>query len=478
MIFTHGMKIKALVLVMLTGVPGLTLAFDSGSTGADGAFAPTVNTQLQLPPDGIFNFTDVTIPAGVSVTFAKNATNTPVTILASGDVTVAGTIDVNGGSAAHVGAAGDGNLGDDGVPGRGGSGGFDGGSGGQITDPRRGGNGLGPGGGGGAPASGSLGCGGGGGGYGSVGGNPPWCSPNLSGSSYGTPSLLPLIGGSGGGGGGGGTNFRGGGGGGGGGAILIAVSGTVNVTGSILANGGSSGSTAGENRGGSGGGGSGGAIRIIATTISGTGPIEAKAGGVGNDGGCCTPRSLAGANGRIRLEAENMQRTAGTNPAFTFSGPQDVFVAGMPTLRIIRVAGVDAPVAPSGNADITLPADTVNPVAVEFATTGVPVGNTVSLTVTPANGAGPTTVISNALAGTEDNAATAVNATLPTGPSVLSATVSYTVTAAIGDEMSRFAEGERVERIVLAAGSAGSETQFITVSGKTYTYPSLMPRFN
>ena len=44
-------------------------AYDSGSTGADGAFSPQVNTVLQLPEDGIFNFTTVTIPSGVTVTF-------------------------------------------------------------------------------------------------------------------------------------------------------------------------------------------------------------------------------------------------------------------------------------------------------------------------------------------------------------------------------------------------------------------------
>ena len=42
-------------------------AYDSGSTGADGAFAPQVDTTLQLPEDGIFNFTTFTVPSGVTV---------------------------------------------------------------------------------------------------------------------------------------------------------------------------------------------------------------------------------------------------------------------------------------------------------------------------------------------------------------------------------------------------------------------------
>ena len=76
--------------------PFAAFAFNSGSTGADGPFAPTVNTTVPLPPSGIFNFTSVTIPVGVTVKFQRNVTNTPVVILASGDVTIAGTLDISG----------------------------------------------------------------------------------------------------------------------------------------------------------------------------------------------------------------------------------------------------------------------------------------------------------------------------------------------------------------------------------------------
>ena len=175
---------------------GAASAFNSGSTGIDGTFSPTVDTELQLPPDGIFNFTDVNIPSGVTVTVARNAINTPVTMLASGDVTIAGTIDITGGFATDAGAAGDGNLGDDGLPGIGGPGGFDGGRGGTVDDPR-GGDGLGPGGGGGGVAE-----GGGGAGY-VVAGQGSICggANGVAGPAYGSETLLPLIGGSGGGGG-------------------------------------------------------------------------------------------------------------------------------------------------------------------------------------------------------------------------------------------------------------------------------------
>jgi len=90
---TYGI-LRALATVVWLGCSGAVLGgpFSSGSTGADGTFAPTQNTALALPANGIFNFTTVNIPAGVTVTFQNNGTNTPVTILATGDVTIAGTI--------------------------------------------------------------------------------------------------------------------------------------------------------------------------------------------------------------------------------------------------------------------------------------------------------------------------------------------------------------------------------------------------
>lgn len=473
----HTKLSTALLASVMTLSSSVALAFDSGSTGADGAFSPTVNTQLALPPDGIFNFTTVNIPTGVTVTFAKNATNTPVTILASGDVIIQGTIDVSGGSSADVGAAGDGNVGDDGLPGVGGPGGFDGGVAGLVGSNTRGSDGIGPGGGGGGLPGVFAPCGGVGGGFASQTGTPnqTQCSTQKPGQVYGVPELLPLIGGSGGGGGAAGTAFRGSGGGGGGGAVLIASSGMVSVSGSILANGGKAGDVSGAASGGSGGGGSGGAIRIIATSLQGDGQISAQKGGAGST---ISSRSFASdaSHGRIRLEAETITRTAGTQPAYSFSSPQEVFVAGLPGLRITSVAGVAAPANPTGNGDIVLPSSTVNPVTVEFETNGVPVGNTVSLTVTPL-AADAITVISNALAGTEASATASVNVELPTGPSVFSASVSFTVTASLGNDMSRYAKGEQVEKIILAAGPHGSETTFVTVTGKQYSYPSFSAAF-
>ena len=127
------LMLTAAMILMGMSVPAYS-SFNSGSTGADGAFNPTTNTQVQLPTDGKLNYTTVNIPSGVTVTFVKNAANTPVYMLATGNVTIAGTINVNGSNANTV------------TQGAAGPGGFNGGLGGSFALP--GGKGIGPGGGG------------------------------------------------------------------------------------------------------------------------------------------------------------------------------------------------------------------------------------------------------------------------------------------------------------------------------------------
>lgn len=478
--FKHShFKLGALISTLcLAGLAVPVLAYDSGSTGADGDFSPTVNTELQIPESGVLNFTTVNIPTGVTVTFKKNTSNTPVVILASGNVTVAGSINVSGRNAANSGASGDGNIGDDGLPGAGGPGGYDGGRGGQTSAIKRGGNGLGPGAGAGGDVSTSwpYTVGGGGGGFGVSGEGAyarNWVTTagGSGGGVYGSTQLLPLLGGSGGGGGNGGTSFVGGGGAGGGGAILMASSGTLNVTGSIYANGGTGGHTAGDGQGAGGGGGSGGAIRLIATSIGGNGAIGATGGGAGTKANDGFGNGGNGGVGRIRLEAETFTRTAASNPVHSFGSPSSVFVAGLPTLRITSVAGVAAPVSPTGNADITLPSTTPNPVTVEFATTGVPVGNTVSLRVTPAYG-DAVTVVSPAVTGSTAAGTASVSVALPTGPSVLSASTTYTIVTAMGEALSIYAQGETVEKVRLTTTMNGPTlATLITKSGKEFEVP-------
>lgn len=472
---TTGIKWSRALAVPLLLLSGTAAAFDSGSTGADGVFNPTVNTSLPLPPDGVFNFTEVNIPSGVTVTFEKNTTNTPVTILASGDVLINGTINLNGRWSMPVGAAGNGNLGDDGIPGKGGAGGYSGGRGGEPDPTRaetRGGRGLGPGGGGEGRWNGCCARGGGGGGFGS-GGASGGGGTAPGGDTYGSELLLPLVGGSGGGGGSGGENFHGSGGGGGGGSLLIASSGTVQVNGAIRALGGNSGNVDGVGVGSTGGGGSGGAIRVVATRIAGNGVMDARGGTRGSGG-----RSPGGngGNGRIRLEAEIFDRTSGTNPAFSFGEPSSVFVSGLPSLRIDSVAGIAVPAAPTGYGDITLPEDTPNPVTVVFRTTGVPVGNTVRLYIVPAHGP-RSSVVSTALTGSTDEAGASVDVDIPDGPSTLLAETTYTV---IGDGstamLDPYTDGEAVSHVRLAASMDGHNSiTLITASGREVPLPANIP---
>jgi hypothetical protein len=453
--------------------PACAFAFDTGLAGLTNDLAPSVNTVIDLPDDGILRYRSVTIPSGVTVRFKRNRTNTPVVILVEQNVTVTGAIDVSGSGSPHSGTVGDANVGDDALPGDGGPGGFDGGRGGPITSgAERGSDGLGPGGGkAGAVFSGSP-YGASGAGHAAVGSND-YNNRHTGGAAYGNDYLLPLLGGSGGGGGVGFTAYRGTGGGGGGGAILIAASGTINVVGSISANGGGSGSAGGTNSGSTGGGGSGGAIRLVATAITGNGTISATGGTAGDSTWQYWLRGGNGAAGRIRLEAEQFSRTATTTPPYTFAPPGPLALDGPPRLRITRVGTADAPAQPTGAADILLPATLANPVTVQFETSNVPVGTTtVKLTVTPHNAA-PITVESAPLVGDATLATGSVSVTLPPGPSVLIATTSFQVTLAMGEALSRFAANERVEAVRLSAtADAAATATLITASGREHVVPA------
>jgi hypothetical protein len=375
--------------------------------------------------------------------------------LVSGDMTIDGTINLNGENGGPF---------NNGSPGIGGPGGFNGGRGGlySYTGASQGGDGQGPGAGKGAPNGTSR--SGGGGSFGSSGNNGTAINgQGLAGVTYGNVTLLPLIGGSGGGGATGGqssSNFNSGpGGGGGGGAILIAVTGTVTINGTITARGGSAGTTSISGQAGSG---SGGAIRIIATTIAGEGAITAQTNNAGIDGG----------HGRIRLEAENMFRASATIPNYTFSSPSIVLIPNLPVLRISSVDGINSPAVPTGNRDIELPGITSNPVTVEFVTTNVPLGTIISLTAAPERGtavtANSTPVSGSANAGT---ASASIN--LPNGNSILSAQTTFTVTASLGKDFSKYAQGEQVEKVRVGINLEGRpETTFVTISGKEFTFPS------
>ena len=484
----HVLQLAAAMAAVLTSPAHA--AFSSGSTGADGALNASVNTEIALPPSGVLNYTTINIATGVTVTFKKNATNTPVYILASGNVAIAGTIDIRGAHAKASGTYGDGALGDDGLPGSGGPGGYEGGRGGRADAALsaalvRGGAGLGPGGGDGG-VEGGDGCTdtgyykyvGTGGAYASAA--YKHYSVGACGSAaitkfatpYGSPLLQPLLGGSGGGGGRGGTTYVGSGGGGGGGAILIASSGTIQITGAINARGGDGGGISGTGAGGWGAGGSGGAIRLVATSVSGAGSLLADGGCLnGNRGNCGSEgghNQMGGSPGRIRLEGDAITFSGTSSPAYSADVPGPVFIAEAPSLRISSIAGQAVPANPTGNADVTLPASTTGPVAVAFVTTNVPVGNTVKLRIAPAYGAA-SEALSPAIGGTAASGTTQVSVVLPAGPSTLQATTSYTVVVAGTLDLSRFAQNETVEKVEVTVALAGeTRARVITTTGKAY----------
>jgi len=88
------------VVALVAGVAPCALAqsFSSGSTGADGALSVTTgtcSTTVQLPASGILNYTTVNVASGCDLFFSPNVTNTPVTMLATGAVTIAGYVYVS-----------------------------------------------------------------------------------------------------------------------------------------------------------------------------------------------------------------------------------------------------------------------------------------------------------------------------------------------------------------------------------------------
>jgi hypothetical protein len=324
---------------------------------------------VPLPADGVFIFDslnlvprsgDLTI---LTVRFIHNAANTPVTILVAGDVTVGSgvTVDVSGDPGVN------GSDGVNGTGGLGGPGGFRGGDGAyqNVNFASDGGEGFGPS--GGAAGTASPLTGGGAGGF------------------VGTPELRPLLGGAGGGGGASSASelgCSGGGGGGGGGAILTVANGTITIDGTIQANGGNGGLRRGSTCSSPGGAGSGGAIRLVADTITGNGRLLATGG---SDVSFGTGNAPAG---RITLEAITNSFSASTfnvNPVATrFPAPGPIVNLFTPTVRITDVEGVMVPEPPRGGfgvVDIILPAP--GPVLVNLATTGVPTGTNVEVTVKP-----------------------------------------------------------------------------------------------
>lgn len=341
--------------------------------------------------NGVFNFSTINVPPGITVRFNRNGGNTPVRWLATGNVTVNGVIDAGG------------QFGDNalsvGTVAAGGPGGFDGGRGALRQD-----------------ASGSfVGSPGQGPGGGGPGTNPAVTSPEnlrdgLDGrhaDAYGNAFLQPLSGGSGGGGGSSSATVNGGNGGGGGGAIMISSSRDILVNGVIRANGGGR-QWSGASQGGRG---SGGSVLLRADRITGPGSIEAYGGDANNP------------NGRVRIEAYARTLNGGQTP---------VGVVGLPaangelnqigTLTVVSVAGANVVQPPTGN---TLTPDVVfsaaGPVTVVVSGVGIPNSTPVTLRVTTSTG-----VISAGPVNLQGGTAT-FNVTVPAGTGTVQAIAQFTL---------------------------------------------------
>jgi hypothetical protein len=331
---------------------------------------PTQSLQefdMAAKPDGVWNFTTIDVPAGVTVRFKKNAANTPVVWLAQGDVRIDGGIDLDGSSAvANV------------APGNeapGGPGGFAGGLGGRrfdISGVLAGTPGQGPGGGG---AGTTLAQFGGNAGYRVASAPSDGGNGAPGGQSYGNNAIIPLIGGSGAGGAAAGADYDGGNGGGGGGAILIASSSIIRMDGSIHADGGHPITPSGPARGGYG---SGGAIRLVSPIILGGGSLSARVG--------------VEHTGRIRLEAISNSYGGSSAPAAIYGFPISSGLEDLSAITIVTIAGQAVPQPPGG---LTSVPDVVfaeaGPVDIELSTTNVPPGTEITVRVTAAGQALTTT---------------------------------------------------------------------------------------
>ena len=307
--------LMASLLGLLTANQALSQGFTSGSDGSYGPLTITNNTTLEMPADGKFQCTTITIAKDATLRFKRNPLNTPVFLLATEAVTIDGFVEVSG--LDSVASIPDGGLG--------GPGGFDGGKPGFNEVPP--GNGFGPGGGLGGVYDYRSATGAGSGSYGTVGTRG---SSTKKGVIYGSPLLIPIIGGSG---GGGTSGSPGRGGGGGGGAILIASSKLIqiNATGKILALGG------GMRRNNDGypeylhNAGSGGAIRLVAPKISGTGELNVNDGNVNYAG-----------FGRIRIDSIDrtaLQLNFVPSSVTSVGSTMLVFPTPLPQLDIVEAAG-------------------------------------------------------------------------------------------------------------------------------------------
>jgi hypothetical protein len=201
----------------------------------------------------------------------------------------------------------------------------------------------------------------------------------------------------------------------------------------------------------------------VATTLAGTtGQINVNGGAAGNTA------AGAGGVGRIRVEAYTFTAALKFSTAPSITQPGSTTLAGNPTLTIGSVAGVNAPASPGGSygsPDITLPSTTTNPVTVNLAASNIPLGTTVSVTVTPQVGA-PSTATSTALSGTLASSAASASVTVPLDqPAALDAAATFTLSAML-DSPIKYAGEDVTTATVTARLSGPSQVRYFTASGR------------
>lgn len=520
--------VSVTAVVTLLAAPVAEAQYDSGSRGIHGSFPPVPSgmEQAPTPPDifhavwnvrtgfvrycyqytlgsmseqcngnayataqipgipaggltsGVYEFTNVNIPAGLMVVPVGYSPNTPIAILSQTDIVIGGgsawgpigSLWFNGWQGGNSPGSPFAQVG-----GKGGPGGFDGGNGGGGGDtPGHGAAGMGPVGGAGGRADAST--------YPDLYGSPAASSPS-------NPSLTPLAGGSGGGGGAGQTptplsacsattlGAGGAGGGGGGGALLLAASGTITIHGAVYAYGGQGGNGYGSC--GTGGYGAGGSVRLVAQTINGGGSVAV--GGNGNN----TARP---GGGYVRLEAAvysnalNISNAAGGS-FLTF--PTAAIPTNQPALRITTVNGVSAPQNPTAQLatpDITFADAISNAVNVGLAAANVPPGTAIDVRVVPATGA-PVTATSSPLVGSLTSSTASASVALPPGAGVITASATFSIGGSGGGSggMARRdlpkIDGRDVERVeVLAAADGSSRAYLVADSGARFELGTTLPQ--
>lgn len=351
--------IRVLGLVFCVAGVASAQVFNSGSSGALGNVVISSDTVWNIPNDGKFQVNTLVVDPGATLSFRKptNGLNPPVYILSRSNVTIEGTISVdgqNGGPSLSFS--------------EGGPGGFNGGGAG-IPPATGAGDGQGPG-----RGTAYM-----GGSYGTSG-----VIPYGSGPTYGNLLLFPLIGGSG---GGGSDANPGASGGGGGGALLIASDTQITLLGSLSAAGGAGVASTGDG-GRFSGPGSGGGVRMVAPVITGTGWINVSGGAYHNFG-----NPYGGGSGRARLDclpqpiAITVVGTWGQTPSWRIGRNPVIFPTNAPRLDIISAAGTSIPAGTNSAVMVTLPVGSSSNQVVTLKASNFTGSFDVHVDATPENGA-------------------------------------------------------------------------------------------